>query len=127
MTGDIKENAKEAAEMYPNLLECQLILMPFMKNTHSATVALVNPAGVVNEEFTHRSSSFMLLLDPGNEITSEDISGLSRRLRRFLNCLLDLRGYDCRDKKFDRKTFKMHKPTGMYVRHVTLLFQHSKF
>lgn len=83
--GDNRGNAGEALEMYKDLLNCEMIILPFMKGTHSAVVAVVNPGGVLDCKLSDRSGSFVLFLDPGKRVTKEDMSKVSRRLRHFLN------------------------------------------
>lgn len=112
LTGDVMNGVDDAISMYPSLFSCRMIVMPFMKKTHSSVVAIVNPAGIISEEFSDRSSSFMLMLDPGDEITADIISHVSRRVRLFLNGLSRRMGHDLEKNKFGYKTFKMFKPSG---------------
>lgn len=114
LIGDVMNGVDEAISMYPSLLSCRMIVMPFMKETHSSVVVIVNPAGIVSEEFSDRSSSFMLVLDPGDEITGDKISTISRRVRLFLNGLSRRMGHDLEKNKFSCRTFKSFKPSGKW-------------
>jgi len=112
MTGNMKHCVDEARDMYSNLFECNMIIMPIMKNTLSATVALVNPNGVMTQEPNGGCSSFMLFSDPGNVVTSQDMTNIARRLRIFLNHLAPTAGHDQTKKPFNHITYKYHRIPG---------------
>lgn len=111
-TGNMKHCVDEARDMYSNLLESKMIIMPITKNTLSATVAIVNPNGVMTQEPNAGRSSFILFLDPGNVVTQMDMSNISRRLRVFLNHLAPKAGPDQTDKPFTGRTYKYYKIPG---------------
>jgi len=112
MTGNMKHCVDEARDMYSNLLESNMIIMPITKKTLSATVALVNPNGIMTPEPNAGRSSFMLFLDPGNVVTPQDMSNIARRLRIFLNHLAQKGVHNRTDKPFNGGTYKYYKIPG---------------
>ena len=113
MTGNMKHCVDEARDMYSNLLKSEMIIFPFLRNTQSATVALVNPDSVMTQKSNAESSSFVLFFYPGNVVTPQDMSNIARRLRIFLNCLAQMAGRDGADKPFNGSTYKYHRIPGM--------------
>ena len=112
MTGNMKHCVDEARDMYSNLLESNMIIMPITKKTLSATVALVNPNGIMTPEPNAGRSSFMLFLDPGNVVTPQDMSNIARRLRIFLTHLAQKGVHNRTDKPFNGGTYKYYKIPG---------------
>ena len=105
---------EEAIRYYPNLLTTRMIVMPFMVETHHSVVVMVNPLGVLDDDYAERGLSFMMLLDPSGNPEKKLSSRIAFRLRLFLNHLTLKHKLNKTGRRFTSKTFKLYTPRGEF-------------
>ena len=112
MSGSIESVADEARIMYNNVFESDMMIMPFMRDSHLSVLALVKPKGVLSNQPKSRvkRTSFMLLVDPENVVEVKHISMITRRVRIFLNHLAHKDGSTTKNDK------PFHKTAYDYIR-----------
>lgn len=110
--GESKSVSSELFKKHPKLIFSRMIVFPIEFEKEMTIIVVVNPAGVFDQEYRQRSSSFMLSLHPGNVRTRPDLSVVSRRIRLFLNNFVAIDPTSNRSKKFSSLNFKIYAPEG---------------
>ena len=105
---------EEAIRYYPNLLTTRMIVMPFMVEKHHSVIVMVNPLGVLDDDYAERGLSFMMLLDPSGNPKKKLSSRIAFRLRLFLNHLTLKHKLNNTGRRFTSKTFKLYTPRGEF-------------
>ena len=109
---DMKDLVKEAAAMYNDIFFANMLLMPTIYKGEASLVVVINPAGVVKPAAKCRGVSCMIILGSYGRQTSLEIKTVERRVRLFLNKVVEMDELIECENKFSFKNFKAYIPEG---------------
>lgn len=125
MSRNIDSVVKETLKQYCRIIYSRAIILPVICRGQVTVFTVINPTGIVLPDFASRSFSFILSLHSGDEDTRPNTTDVSRRLRLFLNKVIQCDDSCPSDVKINHRNLKTFCPEGKFIHFVLLLLRAS--
>ena len=111
-SGDVRPVVDQVLEKYPCLIYCHMLVFPLICQGQATVFIVVNPIGLLLQEYKSRRISCILSLHPGSKDDNPNLSSVSRRLRLFLNRIAQSDALFQSEVKFNSRNLKCYQPIG---------------